>query len=362
MNSAFSFDEAVAFLKDLYSRSRAGEPGVAELTEIISARDEVVPRYQQLFASEQLSKLTAEDFRAFLVFKNNQHWMSLQRMGPAICTDMDRLRKALGILLDEERRIEARLNELVPTSGSAFVPRLSKAVLTPILLIAYPDRYGVWNQVSESAMKALGLWPNFERGMPFGDRYLKVNAIMKEVEAAVGVDLWTLDALWWRAEDALREDGDVVDPAADETIPPEIESEGSRFGLERHLQEFMRDNWDHIDLGSEWKIYEEDGDPEAGFEYPCGIGRIDLLARHRTEPRWLVIELKRRQSSDQTVGQVLRYMGWVQEQMAEPGDAVEGLVVAHDGDESIRYALKVVPNVRLKLYEVKFQLREPTPT
>ena len=80
-----SFDEAVGTLKGINGRRQPGDAWDAELTKIISARDEVVPLYRQLFATAQLPELTAEDFRAFLVFKNNRHWISLQRMGPAIC-------------------------------------------------------------------------------------------------------------------------------------------------------------------------------------------------------------------------------------------------------------------------------------
>jgi hypothetical protein len=36
---------------------------------------------------------------------------------------------------------------------------------------------------------------------------------------------------------------------------------------------------------------------------------------------------------------------------------VEGLVIAHEADESIRYALSALPSVRLQLYEVEFRLR-----
>ena len=181
----------------------------------------------------------------------------------------------------------------------------------------------------------------------------KVNEVLLQVSRAVEVDLWTLDALWWHKY--------VEGGAAVESITQPLEgggepSGGARFGLERHLQEFLRDNWDHTDLGKEWKLYEEDGDPEAGYEYPCGIGRIDLLARHRSESRWLVIELKRDQSSDQTVGQILRYIGWVKERMAEDGELVEGLIIAREADDSIRFALSAVDRVRVQLYEVDFRL------
>jgi len=42
----------------------------------------------------------------------------------------------------------------------------------------------------------------------------------------------------------------------------------------------------------------------------------------RTVPRWLVVEHKRNQTSDQTVGQLLRYIGWVKRHLAEDGDVV----------------------------------------
>ena len=50
-------------------------------------------------------------------------------------------------------------------------------------------------------------------------------------------------------------------------------------------------------------------------------------------------------------------MGWVKQHLAA-GEDVEGLVIAHQGDESIRYALAAVPGARLQLYEVSFHLRD----
>ena len=64
-----------------------------------------------------------------------------------------------------------------------------------------------------------------------------------------------------------------------------------------------------------------------------------------------------RQTSDATVGQVLRYMRGVKKEMAEPDDSVEGLVIAHKADEQMRFALSAVSGVDLKLYEVEFRLR-----
>jgi len=319
-----------------------------------TARDEVLPRYQALFARDKLPELTAEQFRSFLSFKNNRHWKALDRLGPAICEDMPRLRKALDLLLDESKPIRARLNQLIPRRAQAYVPRLGKAVLTPILLISYPTKYGVWNQVSEGAMKTLKIWPDPEAGEGLGDRYEKVNSVLLDTSRELGVDLWTLDALWWRVEneiDTAGGPGPILGPG------PDGDAE-QRFGLERHLQEFLRDNWEKTTLSKDWKLYEEDGE-QVGFEYRTEIGRIDLLAKHKSEPRWLVIELKRDQSSDHTVGQALRYMGWVKRRLAKAGESVEGLVIARTADEALSYALYAAPTVGLNLYEVQFRLLAP---
>jgi RecB family endonuclease NucS len=53
-------------------------------------------------------------------------------------------------------------------------------------------------------------------------------------------------------------------------------------------------------------IYSTSEDPEAGNQFPKDIGPVDILAVHKKQPRFLVVELKRNQTSDQTVGKVLR--------------------------------------------------------
>jgi hypothetical protein len=235
-------------------------------------------------------------------------------------------------------------------------------VLTPILLIAHPDRYGVWNQVSEAALKHLHLWPEFDRGRPLGERYERINGLLLELAADVKVSLWTLDGLFWRAtedEESGAEGEELADDEGGTAAPTSAESSlsGMGFGLERHLHEFLRDNWDRTSLATEWKLHEEDGE-EVGYEYPCEVGRIDLLAHHRTEPRWLVIELKRKQTSDETVGQMLRYIGWVKRNLAQASDTVEGLIIAKQSDEAIRYALSATSGIAINHYEVEFRLKK----
>jgi hypothetical protein len=51
-------------------------------------------------------------------------------------------------------------------------------------------------------------------------------------------------------------------------------------------------------------------------------------------------------------------MGWVKKHIAQDGEAVEGLVIATEGDRNLHYALEVVPAVSFKSYEVEFRLRD----
>lgn len=321
----------------------------------LDARDAVIARYQPLFSLPNIPSLTAEEFKSFLLFENNQHWWGLHRRGNFITADMDLLRKALAILVDESQPIQKRMDQLITKNGP-MVPYLGRAVLTSILLVTYPDRYGVWNATSEAGLKKVDAWPKFERGASFGVRYTAVNQVLLALSQASDIDLWTLDALYWKLVQTPP-NGDGGDSIGGEGSGAE-ERAVQLFGLERYLHEFMRDNWEKIGHFREWSLHEEDGEM-MGSEYITDIGRIDLLARHKKEPKWLVVELKRNQSSDDTVGQVQRYMGWVMENLAQPKDEVHGLIVCHAIDEKLRYALMVARNVEYMLYEVDFHLRKP---
>ncbi|MFN7971975.1 MAG: hypothetical protein U0166_06440 [Acidobacteriota bacterium] len=81
-----------------------------------------------------------------------------------------------------------------------------------------------------------------------------------------------------------------------------------------------------------------------------------MLAISRDKRRLLVVELKRGRASDVVVGQVLRYMGFVKEQMAEPDQAVEGVIIALEDDQRLRWALLAVPSISFYRYQVSFNL------
>jgi hypothetical protein len=358
MVSPAAIQRAVDQLRPLNARVAAGGD---DLNGGLAARDVVMPTYGKLFAPASIPNLTEDQFLPFLRYSVNKHWTGLHRQGPKIVRDMSRLRRALAILVDESRPVRVRLDEVV--DGSASVPGLGRAVLTPILMVVYPDRYTVWNRTSEAGMRHLGIWPDFERGMSFGERYELVNGIAIEVGKALGTDHWILDFLWWRARNpqgAMSEEGDEQGGGDVEPIGT-VGDEPQRFGLERHLHEFLRDNWPKTSLGRDWTIFEEDGEPDAGFKYTTDVGEIDLLARHKHKKAWLVVELKRDRTSDTAVGQVLRYMGWVRRKLAASGEDVQGLIVARSAEPGLAYAIADLPSVKMQTYEVEFRLKDAPP-
>lgn len=138
------------------------------------------------------------------------------------------------------------------------------------------------------------------------------------------------------------------------SIDPTIE-DPTAFAMEQHLECFLVKNWAHTDFGKAYDIYEEDG-KVAGQQYPTDTGPMDILAISKDKKKLLVVELKKGRASDAVVGQVLRYMGYAKEELAEPDQEVVGAIVAHEDDPRIRRALAVSPNVAFYRYQVSFKL------
>ena len=128
----------------------------------------------------------------------------------------------------------------------------------------------------------------------------------------------------------------------------------SSFALEAHLEEFLVKNWPHTELGKDYDIYEEDG--VKAQQYQTDTGPLDILAISKDKKRLLVVELKKGRASDAVVGQTLRYMSYVQDELAEDGQTVLGAIVAHEDDKNIRRALSLTPSITFYRYQVSFKL------
>lgn len=127
------------------------------------------------------------------------------------------------------------------------------------------------------------------------------------------------------------------------------------FAMEKHLEEFLVQNWTQTELGRDFDIYEEEGE-RVGQQYPTDTGPLDILAISKDKKKLLVVELKKGRASDVVVGQALRYMGYLKDELAEEGQNVYGVIIALEDDARIRRALAMVPNVEFYRYQISFKL------
>lgn len=133
--------------------------------------------------------------------------------------------------------------------------------------------------------------------------------------------------------------------------------DASAFALEKHLEDFLVANWAQTELGKTHDIFTEEGET-VGQQYQSDTGPIDILAVSKDKKELLVIELKKGKASDNVVGQIQRYMGFVKDVLIEEDQSVRGIIIALEDDLRIRRALSVAQNIEFYRYEVTFRLRK----
>jgi hypothetical protein len=134
-----------------------------------------------------------------------------------------------------------------------------------------------------------------------------------------------------------------------EPIEPEAPSE---FAYESDLRDFLAKNLSVIEPGLQ--LYQDEG--VTGVEFPVGGRFVDILAVDSAK-RLVVIELKVSRGYDRVVGQLLRYMAWIQEHQAEPGQAVRGIIAAREITVDLRLACSSLSNIALYEYQLSVALR-----
>ena len=142
---------------------------------------------------------------------------------------------------------------------------------------------------------------------------------------------------------AIEEQQNTSDEAEIGAAP----SGSSEFLLERDLQLYLAKNLDRIEPGL--KLYQGDG--ASGLEFDAGGRRIDILAVDKND-QFVVLELKVSKGYDRVVGQLLRYVNWVRQNLAEKQQRVRGMIVCRTMSEDLRLACASIPGVELFEYQL----------
>ena len=148
---------------------------------------------------------------------------------------------------------------------------------------------------------------------------------------------------------------DFIDNAGISIVSNNEEIEdASMFALERHLEDFLVENWNNTELAKNYNIYEDD--EVFGQQFQTDTGPIDILAISKDKKELLVIELKKGKASDTVVGQIQRYMGYIKNEFLEEGQTVKGVIIALEDSIKIQRALSVTKDIDFYRYKVNFEL------
>lgn len=141
------------------------------------------------------------------------------------------------------------------------------------------------------------------------------------------------------------------------TVNDSAVEDPSAFAMEKHLEDFLVENWQKTPFGKDYDIFEEDGEL-VGQQFITDTGAMDILAVSKDQKTLLVIELKKGRASDSVVGQILRYMGYVRDELTEPEQKVRGAIIAMEDDIRLQRALSMVNDIDFYRYEVSFKLKK----
>ncbi len=149
----------------------------------------------------------------------------------------------------------------------------------------------------------------------------------------------------------------VIGVMGDATAPLPAESSAHSWPewlLEERLQQGWRST-PFAGMGVVLATREKHGFP--GRQCLTPVSSIDLLGFQPAEKTWWVIELKRGRPSDSVVGQVSRYVGWLQAERGSLKESVKGVIVAPDTNPKLRYSVAANEALSLWTYDENLELR-----
>ncbi|MCY0852984.1 endonuclease NucS domain-containing protein [Cupriavidus sp. D39] len=169
--------------------------------------------------------------------------------------------------------------------------------------------------------------------------------------------LWAIEetpeGLAVRRFEDTSEDGDAASDI-DAVEPVDDGFGGGAFALESHLRDYLARNPPTLPgHGAPLTLFVGD-DGRDGVEYQTDCGPADLVF-HDEAKNFVVFELKLGRGPDAALGQVQRYMGWIDTHLAK-GKTVSGVIVANSISDKLKYAAKVAPNVQLMEYRLTVDL------
>ena len=165
--------------------------------------------------------------------------------------------------------------------------------------------------------------------------YLRDFVIFEQIKELTNLEKYTsINNMIWLANQELEG-------------PEEALKSYTSVSLEKDLKEYLAKNPHILEKGL--KI--------VGKEFPAKeAGIIDLLLSD-SKGYDVVVELKKGKTSDDVVGQLSRYMGWIMKNRNTK--KVRGIVVVGEPDQRLEYSiLPFGGSIKIKYYRVKFEITD----
>ncbi len=182
--------------------------------------------------------------------------------------------------------------------------------------------------------------PNFENSSQ-GQKIVQSNRSIINGFNSLGINIFPRaisDFLYLKLKDFWNKSPDI------EEEPEEIPEEKMDLLEEKYYQKLIHRNFKKIFPKLEYFDHESQDIHEG--HYTAEVGIMDFLCVDE-KGNFIVIELKIG-TSDKSLGQICRYMGWVKENLCDGNKKVRGIIVGENDDLQLDYAVKVVPYVIFK--------------
>ncbi len=193
-NLSMDMDEDIKWYIDKYKE-------LHDYQSELEKRKEFKRKYRKIFDPDNLDELEKEDVFSFL---RDSFWPGLHRSKKKLTEDMDKFRKSIEYLLDEDEDIKERLNNVVDDSDSEYWIRgMGKNLASAIIsTMDDSDEYGILNERAVGAMKKLGIYPEeINTTMSTGEKYVKINEVLKQLNDLGLENMWEVDYfVYWLDE------------------------------------------------------------------------------------------------------------------------------------------------------------------
>lgn len=131
----------------------------------------------------------------------------------------------------------------------------------------------------------------------------------------------------------------------------------AEFALEKHLEDFLVENWNNTEFGAEYKLMTDEDGGLVAQQYQTEVGFLDIIAIKNDRSEILILELKKGRSGDAVVGQMLRYITAIKKEVAEPHQKIRAVILTGQDDKKIRYALESLNGlIEFMVYKISFTI------